>query len=47
MFGFLNKQQKIPYVITCTVGSRSTEAKYFVPNVQSVHNTLEAFTNIA
>ncbi|KAI9496750.1 glycosyltransferase family 20-domain-containing protein [Zychaea mexicana] len=43
MFAFLNKQ-KIPNVITCTVGSRSTEAKYFVPNVQSVHNTLEAFT---
>ncbi|KAI7851898.1 glycosyltransferase family 20-domain-containing protein [Circinella umbellata] len=46
MFGFLNKQQKISHVITCTVGSRSTEAKYFVPNVQSVHNTLETFTTI-
>ncbi|KAI9323685.1 glycosyltransferase family 20-domain-containing protein [Dichotomocladium elegans] len=42
MFSFLNKQ-KIPNVITCTVGSRSTEAKYFVPNVQSVRSTLEVF----
>ncbi|KAI7884621.1 hypothetical protein K492DRAFT_158031 [Lichtheimia hyalospora FSU 10163] len=40
MFAFLNKQ-KIPHVITCTVGPRSTEAKHFVPNVEGVLTTLE------
>lgn len=40
MFAFLNKQ-KIPNVVTCTVGARSTEAKYRVPNVQSVLDALE------
>ncbi|KAI9020225.1 glycosyltransferase family 20-domain-containing protein [Phycomyces nitens] len=40
MFGLLNKQE-IPNVFTCTVGSRSTEAKYFVSNVQGVLATLE------
>ncbi|KAI7865445.1 glycosyltransferase family 20-domain-containing protein [Spinellus fusiger] len=40
MFALLNKQE-MPHVVTCTVGSRSTEAKYFIPNVQSVLTTLE------
>ncbi|KAL0087598.1 glycosyltransferase family 20 protein [Phycomyces blakesleeanus] len=40
MFGLLNKQE-IPNVFTCTVGSRSTEAKYFVSNVQGVLASLE------
>lgn len=41
MFAFLNKQEQRA-MITCIVGLRSTEAKYFLPNVQSVLHTLES-----
>ncbi|ORY94728.1 glycosyltransferase family 20-domain-containing protein [Syncephalastrum racemosum] len=43
MFAYLNKQA-IPRVFTCTVGLRSTEAKYYVPNVESVLSTLETLS---
>lgn len=40
MFTFLNKQKNLK-VITCTVGTRSTEARYYIPNVETVLSTLE------
>ncbi|CEG62908.1 Putative Alpha,alpha-trehalose-phosphate synthase (UDP-forming) [Rhizopus microsporus] len=40
MFAFLNKQKSLK-VITCTVGTRSTEARYYIPNVETVLSTLE------
>lgn len=40
MFSFLKKQKSLK-VITCTVGTRSTEAKYYIPNVDSVLDILE------
>jgi trehalose-phosphatase len=40
MFSFLKKQKSLQ-VITCTVGTRSTEAKYYIQNVDSVLDTLE------
>lgn len=43
MFAYLNKQA-IPRVFTCTVGLRSSEAKYYVPNVESVLSTLETLS---
>lgn len=41
MFNFLHKQKDIQ-VVTCAVGNRSTEANYFIPNVEGVLSTLEA-----
>lgn len=40
MFNYLNKQKQLK-VVTCTVGTRSTEANYYIPNVGSVLSTLE------
>lgn len=40
MFLFLKKQKDLK-VINCTVGTRSTEANYSIPNVNSVLSTLE------
>lgn len=40
MFTYLNKQKQLK-VVTCTVGTRSTEANYYIPNVGSVLSTLE------
>ncbi|KAG0741287.1 hypothetical protein G6F57_001269 [Rhizopus arrhizus] len=40
MFTFLNKQKKLK-VITCKVGARGTEARYYIPNVDAVLSTLE------
>lgn len=40
MFSFLNKQKDLK-VITCNIGTRSTEATYHIPNVQTVLSTLE------
>jgi trehalose-phosphatase len=44
MFNFLNKQKDLK-VVTCTVGTRSTEANYYIPNVDSVLSTLEKLCN--
>ncbi|KAI8372791.1 glycosyltransferase family 20-domain-containing protein [Radiomyces spectabilis] len=41
MFAYLNKQ-KGPRVFTCTVGMRSTDAKYYIPNVEEVLCTIES-----
>ncbi|CAO3643716.1 unnamed protein product [Cunninghamella blakesleeana] len=41
MFSFLNKQTMVKTVITCTVGSRSTEAKYYITNVDHVIHILD------
>lgn len=40
MFAFLNKQKDLK-VITCTIGTRITEATYTIPNVGTVLSTLE------
>lgn len=40
MFNFLNKQKELN-VVTCTIGTRSTEATYYIPNVGEVLSTLE------
>ncbi|KAI9248200.1 glycosyltransferase family 20-domain-containing protein [Sporodiniella umbellata] len=40
VFTFLNKQKNLK-VITCKVGKRGTEAKYYIPNVDSVLSILE------
>lgn len=41
MFNFLKKQKSLQKVITCTVGTRSTEANYFIPNVDGVLSILD------
>ncbi|CAO3631256.1 unnamed protein product [Cunninghamella echinulata] len=41
MFSFLNKQTIAKTVITCTVGSRSTEAKCYITNVDHVIHILD------
>lgn len=41
MFNFLHKQKSIK-VVTCAVGKKSTEANYYIPNVDAVLTTLEA-----
>jgi trehalose 6-phosphate synthase/phosphatase len=41
MFNFLTKQKSLKKVITCTVGTRSTEANYFIPNVDGVLSLLD------
>lgn len=41
MFNFLKKQKSLQKVITCTVGKRSTEANYFIPNVDGVLSLLD------
>ncbi|RCH98250.1 hypothetical protein CU098_006435 [Rhizopus stolonifer] len=40
MFTFLNKQKDLK-VITCKVGKRGTEARYYIPNVDTVLSILE------
>lgn len=43
MFSFLNKQTVAKTtVITCTVGSRSTEAQYYITNVDQVIHVLDS-----
>jgi trehalose-phosphatase len=44
MFNFLNKQKDLK-VVTCTVGTKSTEATYYIPNVDAVLSTLELLCN--
>ncbi|KAI8643620.1 glycosyltransferase family 20-domain-containing protein [Parasitella parasitica] len=41
LFSFLKKQKNLEKVITCTVGTRSTEADYFIPNVNGVLAALD------
>ncbi|KAI8070783.1 glycosyltransferase family 20-domain-containing protein [Gongronella butleri] len=46
MFAYLNKQQgTVDTVITCTVGSRSTEAKYYIANVDHVIKLLNTLAS--
>jgi trehalose 6-phosphate synthase/phosphatase len=44
MFSFLHKQKTLK-VVTCTVGTRSTEANYFIPNVDAVLDMLDKSTS--
>lgn len=39
MFSFLKKQKQLQ-VMTCAVGSKSTDATYYIPNVDAVLATL-------
>nr|CAG8556645.1 5658_t:CDS:10 [Entrophospora candida] len=44
MFDYLNRLTNIKTVITCTVGSKSTEANFFIGGVSSVLSCLEMLT---
>ncbi|KAI8084885.1 glycosyltransferase family 20-domain-containing protein [Halteromyces radiatus] len=45
MFAFLNKQKVTnTTVVTCTVGSRSTEAQYYINNVDQVMHILDGLS---
>ncbi|ORX50874.1 hypothetical protein DM01DRAFT_324296 [Hesseltinella vesiculosa] len=45
MFAYLNKQNAVKNVITCTVGSRSTEAKYYISNVDYVLDLIDTLSS--